>query len=103
MISMHKPRTVHATGASAGSILIGAVMWNQGLRIRILQDQPRSVGGPIEAPFQILDAGDSKHANSLRALFGKVTDAAEVLRAIRRDYPQCVNVVNANILVVEET
>jgi hypothetical protein len=103
MLSMQKPATVHATGAPAGSVLTGTVAWNQGLRLRVAQTQPRSIGGPIEGPFDILDAGDGKHAGALRPLLGRATDAAEVLRVIRRQFPQCVNVVNANILMVEKT
>jgi hypothetical protein len=102
MLPTQKSPTVHATGARAGSVLGGAVGCNQGLRVRVERDQPRSVGGPIDGPFEILDAGTGKHAAALRPLLGRATDAAEVLRVIRRGFPQCVNVVNANILVVEE-
>jgi hypothetical protein len=67
-----------------------------------LQDQPRSAGGPISGHFRILDAGDNKHADSLSTLLGQATDAAEVIRTIRQEYPQCINVVNANILILEK-
>jgi hypothetical protein len=66
-----------------------------------MQDQPRSVGGPITGSFEILDTGSGKHAGALQPLLGRVTNAAEILRSIRRDSPQCVHVVNANTLVVE--
>jgi hypothetical protein len=52
--------------------------------------------------FKILDVGDNNHSPFLEALLGQVTDADKVLRVIRQQHPQCVNVVNANILVVEE-
>jgi hypothetical protein len=35
-------------------------------------------------------------------LLGQATDAAEVMRTIRQEYPQCVNVVSANILILEK-
>jgi hypothetical protein len=34
---------------------------------------------------------------------GGTTDAAEVLTVLRRRYPACVNVVNANILTIERS
>src|SRR5437879_127310 len=77
--SSFKPRNaVSQTGAKRGLILGGATDANRGLRLRILQDQPRGVGGPISGPFYILSAGDNKHAESLSTLLGQATDAAEV-------------------------
>jgi hypothetical protein len=84
-----------------GCILGGASPQNRGLRLRIVQDQPRGTDGPIAGGFHILDVGDNLHSDALAALLGKVTDADEVVRTIRREHPGCVNVVNANILVVE--
>ena len=95
-------KAVSHTGANMGQVLEGAAPSNRGLRLLILQDQPRSAGGPISGHFRILDAGDNKHADSLSTLLGHATDAAEVIRTIRQEYPQCVNVVNANILMIEK-
>jgi hypothetical protein len=95
-------RMVSSTGAPEGSILAGAGLSNQGLRVRIAQCQGASTGGPIGGPFCILDVGSNRHSASLEELAGRLTDAAEVQRVIRRAHPQCVNVVNACILVVEE-
>jgi hypothetical protein len=89
---------VSDTGARAGAILVGVVPQNDGLRLKVLQDQPKGGGGPIKGKFQILDVGDNKHSDSLRELLGAPTDAEEVVIIIRRTYPSCVNIVNANIL-----
>ena len=98
-----KPRnTVWRTGAQTGCILGGATESNKGLRIRILQAQPKGVDGPIGGVFQILDAGDNKHAEFLAPLLGKTADADTVLGTIRRAHPSCVNIVNTNLLFVEE-
>jgi hypothetical protein len=43
--------------------------------------------------------GDNKHSDSLRELLGVTTDAKAVIPIIRRTYPSCVNIVNANILM----
>lgn len=95
------PRTVDVTGARPGCVLSGAGWNNQGLRIRVLQLQARSTGGPVVGQFQILDTGNNVHAGALRPLLGQVTDAAAVLRLIRRERHQCVSVVNTRLLVVE--
>jgi hypothetical protein len=93
--------TVHDSGAAAGSVLRGTVPNNQGLRLRVLQDQQRGRAGPLLGRFVLLDAGDNKHADALEALLHRETDAAEVLAALRRHRPGCVSVANANILTVE--
>jgi hypothetical protein len=93
--------TVAQTGAKAGSVLRGAVGRNEGLRVRISQDQPRGHSGPLRGPFEILDAGDNPHAAALEGLLGKATGAGEVLRVIRQGHPACVSVVNANSLTAE--
>jgi hypothetical protein len=67
-----------------------------------LQDQPRSAAGPISGHFRTLDVGDNRHADSRSTLLGQATDAAEVIRTIRQEYPQCINVVNANIVILEK-
>jgi len=93
--------SVEKSGADAGSVLRGAGTANQGLRLRLVRRQERGDAGAIKGPFLLLDAGDNRHADALAALVGKLTDAAEVLRAIRAASPSCVSVVNANILAVE--
>jgi hypothetical protein len=67
----------------------------------ILHFGREAAGGPICGHFRI-DAGDNKRADSLSTLLGQATDAAEVIRTIRQEYPQCVNVVSANILILEK-
>ena len=101
----HRPksRRVSDCGAQAGSVLCGSSQSNYGLRLRLLQDQLRGNDGAIRGPFFILDVGDNVHSDSLQAVAARATDAAEVLAIIRRERPSCVNVVNANILVPEET
>jgi hypothetical protein len=94
-------KRVSDTGARNGCILRGFVPHNEGLRLRLLQDQPKGVTGPIQGRFDILDVGNNKHATSLLQLLGATTDAEEVLLLLRRSSPACVSVVNANILTVE--
>ena len=94
--------TVHATGAAAGSVLKGISPHNKDLRLRVYQDQAKSDGGPIQGVFQLLHAGDNKYAAILDGFVGRDLTAAELLVAIRRDYPQCVSVVNASALAVEK-
>ena len=86
-----------------GCILTGAAEKNSGLRLRILEAQPRGPGGPIVGDFHILDVGDNKYSACLEALVGQATTADQVVRLIRQDSPQCVNIVNSNMLVVEKS
>jgi hypothetical protein len=90
--------TVEKQGAAAGSVLRGASLINQGLRLRVLFPQAKGDAGPLRGLFVLLDAGDNKHTDALSSLLGKTTDAAEVLKAIREVSPGCVSVVNTNIL-----
>jgi len=92
---------VSDTGAARNSVLVGIAPPNDGLRLRVLQDQPKGDGGPIKGELQILDVGNNKHSESLRKLLGRTTDAEEVVSLIRAAHPSCVSVVNANILAVE--
>ncbi|OAI40623.1 hypothetical protein AYO40_04675 [Planctomycetaceae bacterium SCGC AG-212-D15] len=93
--------TVSVHGAPAGSILCGAGVNNQGLRLRISQEQSRGNSGPIQGLFMIMNTGDNKHSDSLTPLLNRTTDAATVVRVTRERYAGCVSVANANILVVE--
>src|SRR5438552_2387619 len=79
-------RTVNKHGAVAGCVLRGAGTNNQGLRLRILQEQARGNDGPLKGGFVILDVGDNKHSQSLAGLLQQVTDAEEVLGVIRQLY-----------------
>jgi hypothetical protein len=96
-----RPLPVHKSGAAAGCVLRGSAPNNRGFRLKVLQGQARDTDGPIQGRFVILDAGDNKHSESLEALVGEVTDAKEVLQALRRLHPGCVSVANTNILVLE--
>ena len=96
-------RTVNKHGAVAGCVFLGVGLNNQGLRLRVLQEQARGNGGPLQGGFVILDVGDNKHSRSLAGLLQRVTDAEEVLGVIRQLYAGCVNVANANILALEPT
>ena len=93
--------SVSNSGAAAGCVLLGAGMHNRGLRIKVLEEQARGNDGPIQGRFVILDAGDNKHSVALQGLASQVTDAGQVLRALRRLHPGCVSVVNTNILAAE--
>ncbi len=103
---MHFPHSqrhfsVNLSGAAAGSVLLGCSRNNQGLRLRVLQGQKKGHDGPLLGPFVILDVGDNLHSQALRGLAGRVTDAAEVLAAIRRLHPGRVSVANTNLLCLE--
>jgi hypothetical protein len=93
---------VRDSGASAGSILRGSGLSNQGLRLRVSQEQTRGQDGAIQGTFVILDVGDNMHSPALTALLQKVTDAEEVLEIIRQRHASCVNVANTNILALEQ-
>jgi hypothetical protein len=95
------PPAVYDSGALAGSVLRGIVPNNQGLRLRVLKAQARGREGPIEGRFILLDAGDNKHADALRPLLHRETDAREVLEVLRQRRPGCVSVANTNILAAE--
>jgi hypothetical protein len=97
-----RPRSASKHGANAGCVLRGAGLNNQGLRLRVQQGQGKGNDGPIKGTFVILEAGDNLHTESLSTLLHQVTSAEEVLGLIRGEHPGCVNVVNANILVLEE-
>ena len=92
---------VNRSGAAAGCVLRGSSGHNRGLRLQVLQEQPRGHDGPLRGPFVILDVGDNMHSQALWELAGRVTDAEEVLRAIRRLHPGCVSVANVGILALE--
>ncbi len=96
-----KPAVVSQTGAHADSILCGTGPNNRGLRIRILQAQAKGDDGPIRGNFVLLSTGDDRHALTLAPFLGKITNAQETLRALRRHSPACVHVVNAGALAVE--
>jgi hypothetical protein len=102
MLRTPRPSSASTDGAAAGAVLRGCAGNNEGLRIRVLEDQPRGASGPVRGPFIILDAGDNRHTASLEALLHRPTDAAEVLRAIRRARQACVSVVNLAGLVADE-
>jgi hypothetical protein len=101
-LSHFATRPVSKTGAPANAILRGSGISNQGLRLRILLDQPRGKDGPVDGPVVIVDAGKNRHSQVLAPLVNRITDSQEVLQLIRKDHPACVNVVNANILALEE-
>jgi hypothetical protein len=97
-----RSRSVEARGAAARCGVPGAGLNNQGVRIRVLCEQPKGGRGGIRGAFVLLDAGDNKHTDALRPLLGRETNAEEVLRVIRHDSPSCLSVANVNILVPEE-
>ena len=102
-VSSFRPaHAVSQTGARTGCILGGATKSNKGLRLRVLQDQARGSDGPIVGAFHILNVGDNPHSESLGTLLGQATDAEKVVCALRRAHPQCIHIVNANILILEE-
>jgi hypothetical protein len=97
-----KVLTVSVCGAPAGARLQGGGVSNQGLLIKVFQEQVKGKDGGIKGRFLILDAGNNKHSPVLCGLLQRLTDAEEVLGLIRRKDPGCVSVVNANSLVANE-
>jgi hypothetical protein len=74
---------------------------NEGLRLCVLQEQPKGTTGPLQGPFEIIDVGKNKHSDSLLRFLGVTTEAEEVIIVLRRSYPSCVSIVNASLLAVE--
>jgi hypothetical protein len=101
-IPAKKVLTVSMRGASAGAVLRGCGVSNQGLVVKVLQEQVKGNDGGLKGRFLILDPGTNKHSPVLRELLQRPTDAAEVLGLIRRQHPGCVSVVNANSLVASD-
>ena len=103
MATMRQTRSlsVNSQGAPAGSILCGCGLNNQGLRLRLLQEQKKGHDGPIQGRFVVLDVGANMHADALRPLMHRETDAEQVVGLIREAHAGCVSPVNANILVPE--
>jgi hypothetical protein len=97
-----KALSVNRTGAGVGRVLRGSGLNNQGIRLKVLQEQARGNEGAITGGFVILDGGSNMHSLSLGPLVHRVTDAGAVAGVIRRLHPGCVNVANANILVLEQ-
>jgi hypothetical protein len=95
----HKANTIDRTGATAGSTLLGIAPSNQGLRLRVFDTQLRGAWGPVTGSIVVLDAGNNRHTPVLEELLDRVTDAATILTAIRREVPACVGVANTNLLI----
>src|SRR3954454_5069095 len=93
--------SISKCGATAGSILRGSSKNNKGLRVQVCQGQLRGHEGAIKGRFVILDSGENKHSPFLESLVQQLTDADAVLGIIRREHQACLNVVNANSLVLE--
>ena len=74
---------VSDSGALGGCILCGTSPHNEGLRLKVLCDQPKANSGPIKGEFQVLDEGCNKHSNSLQRLLGVTTDAKKVIAILR--------------------
>ena len=77
---------VNKSGAVAGSIVRGFGLNNQGIRLRILQDQASGKDGPVRGGFTIIDVGDNMHSQALKHMLHQVTDAAKVLAIIREGH-----------------
>jgi hypothetical protein len=94
--------TVEHSGAGVGSILLGSGLNNQGLRLRVLQEQAKGQVGAITGGFVILDVGKNTFSQSLKPLLDQETDAETVMGVLRRRHAGCANVANTNILVLEQ-
>lgn len=101
VLATPKRRVVSDVGAPAEGILCGVGFNNQGLRLRIRQAQPRGADGPVRGGFIVLSTGDNRHAVTLADFVGKLTNAEELLAALRRHSAACVHVVNTGALAVE--
>jgi hypothetical protein len=103
-MSATKSETVKGTGAAAGSILTGSEAVNQGLRLRIYDEQPPGHGGRIQGQFDLLDAGSGPYAHYLTDVVGQTFEAAsDLIELVARHAgaEQCRHILNANLLVVE--
>jgi hypothetical protein len=94
--------TADQSEAAAGSMLVGSGLNNQGLRLRVLDEQARGQGGAVTAGFVILDVGDNTFSESLKSLLHKETDAQKVMDILGRRQAGCAKVANKNILALEQ-
>jgi hypothetical protein len=91
---------INRLGAAAGSMVGGCCDFNLGLRVQVLENQPRDHDGPLFGRFIIADVGTNANSACLRFLLNRETDANEVLSAIRHEHPTRISVVNARNLVL---
>jgi hypothetical protein len=94
-------RSVGRSGADADAVLCGVAEHNQGIRLRVMQAQAKGNEGPLQGSFVLLDVGNNRHSSILEPLLNQTTDATQVVTLLRQKHPNCVNVVNANSLVLE--
>jgi hypothetical protein len=102
-MSATKSETVKVTGATAGAILVGSEAVNQGLCIRIHNDQPPDHGGRIGGPFDLLDAGTGPYAHYLADVVGHTFQTTNELIDLVAHHPgaeQCKHILNANLLTI---
>ena len=56
----------------AGCILHGVGLNNQGVRLKVLQEQAKGSEGAVKGHFEILDVGENIHSKSLEDLLERV-------------------------------
>jgi hypothetical protein len=59
------PGTVKDTGAHEGDILVGIGIHNQGLLVKVYQDQPAGSGGRVEGQVLLLHQGTGEYAEGV--------------------------------------
>jgi hypothetical protein len=95
---------VKSTGAPARTILQGAFNFNEGLRVRVHEQQPPGWGGRIVGEFELLDAGTGKYAPYLKGFVGHTFASAKELIdrvSLQPGAEKCTHILNCNTLMRE--
>ena len=87
-----KPNTVRDTGAQSGDVLVGNLQTNNGMRIRIDQDQlsrqaQSQPNSKLVGTFTLLDAGQGTYVSLLQPFVGRQWTAAKLVQAMRKIDP----------------
>jgi hypothetical protein len=93
---------VKATGAPAGAVLQGSFQFNEGLRVRVHEQQQPGYGGRIVGAFELLDAGTGKYASYLKGLVGQTFSTAKELIdrvSVQPGAEKCTHILNCNTLM----
>lgn len=100
-----KSHTVQFTGCPANSLLEGAFDSNQGMLIRVIEEQPPSpnYAGKINGRFELLKAGNGKYSGFLTKLEGQEFSANELVRKVMTlGGEKCTYIVHCDMLIYKK-
>jgi hypothetical protein len=95
------PGTVKDTGAHEGEILVGIGIHNQGLLVKVYQDQPAGSGGRVEGQVLLLHQGTGEYAEGIKMIARKTFDSADACIQRLQQEPDgtgCSDILNADSL-----